>query len=86
MHVNPAQKYSSCSPFLYERANYHALLRAWAARAVANLAQRVIRIICAQFDTRGGVRVEELSDSQLRDIGLRRHEVAQIDPRGPIIF
>ena len=86
MRVNTAQKDSNCSPFLYERENYHALLRAWAARTVSNLAQRVMRIMSAQFDTHGAVRLDELSDSQLRDIGLRRHEVAQIDPRAPIIF
>jgi uncharacterized protein YjiS (DUF1127 family) len=39
--------------------------------------------MCARFDA---VRLEDLSDSQLRDIGLRRHEVAEIDPRSPVIF
>jgi uncharacterized protein YjiS (DUF1127 family) len=37
----------------------------------------------ARFDA---VRLEDLSDSQLRDIGLRRDEVAEIDPRAPVIF
>jgi uncharacterized protein YjiS (DUF1127 family) len=37
----------------------------------------------ARFDA---VRLEDLSDSQLRDIGLCRDEVAEIDPRAPVIF
>jgi hypothetical protein len=86
MRVDTAQKDSTCGPFLYERENYHALLWAWAARSVSNMAQRVIRIMSVQFGTHGAVRLDELSDGQLRDIGLRRHEVAQIDPRAPIIF
>lgn len=86
MRVNTAQKNSACSPFLYEGKNNHAWLQAWAARTASNLARRVMRIVRARFDVHGAVRLDELSDSQLRDIGLRRHEVEQIDPRAPIIF
>ena len=86
MRVNTAQKNSDCSPFLYERKNNHALLRAWAADTASNLARRVMCIVRAHFDVHSAVRLEALSDSQLRDIGLRRHQVEQIDPRAPIIF
>jgi uncharacterized protein YjiS (DUF1127 family) len=85
MRVSTAEKNSNCSPFLDQSENYHASLRAW-ARAAANLGQTVTCFMSARFDTHGALRLEELSDSQLRDIGLRRHAVAQIDPRTPGVF
>ena len=83
MPVNTTVKNSNCSnPFLDQEELYRALLRA-CARAASKLRQTLTRIMRARFDT---VRLEDLSDSQLRDIGLRRDEVAEIDPRAPVIF
>ena len=83
MPVNTTVKNSNCSnPFLDQEELYRVLLRA-CARAASKLRQTLTRIMRARFDT---VRLEDLSDSQLRDIGLRRDEVAEIDPRAPVIF
>ena len=83
MRVNTADNIPSCSnPFLGQEELHRALLRA-CGRAASKLRQTVTRIMRARFDA---IRLEDLSDSQLRDIGLRRDEVEQIDPIAPLIF